>query len=121
MQEEFSTTLKELDKCLTDEYTFWKEIYEGVYSDVDVKDGVNLNIVRNHILYEKHRCEEILGDNFHLYPDSYFYPVPVELPDDFMVSTRKMPLPVLGMIFNVAPNPPINEVLKFDWSEELNI
>ena len=120
MQSELSTTLKTIDKSITDEYTFWREIYEGVYSDVDVKDGVNLNIVRNHILYEKNRCEELLGDCYHLYPDSYFFPVPAELPEDFMVSTRKMPLPILGMIFNVVENPPIEEVMKFEWAEELN-
>lgn len=119
METELMLTLMEIDKCIVDEYTFWKEIFEGQYSDLDVKDGVNLNIVRSHILFEKNRCEEILGDNYHLYPDSYFYPIPEELPEDFMVSTKRLPLPFVGMIFNVVKNPPFSEVMKFDWSEVL--
>lgn len=117
METELILTLMEIDKCIIDEYTFWKEIFEGQYSDLDVKDGVNLNIVRSHILFEKNRCEEILGDNYHLYPDSYFYPVPVELPDDYMAVTRR--LPFIGMLFSIAPNPSYDEVMKFDWGEAL--
>lgn len=117
MQSELSTTLKQIEKCLLDEYTFWKEIYEGVYSDVDVKDGVNLNIVRNHILYEKNRLEELLGDNVHLYPDSYFYPIPDELSEDFMVSPKRLQLPLIGMLFSGERNLPFSEVMKFRWDE----
>lgn len=117
MQSELSKIIKEIEKCLLDEYTFWREIYEGVYSDVDVKDGANLNIVRNHILYEKNRLEELLGNNVHLYPDSYFYPIPNELPEDFMVSTRRLQLPLIGMLFNAESNLPFSEVMKFNWDE----
>lgn len=119
MQSELSNTLKEIEKCLLDEYTFWKEIYEGVYFDADVKDGVNLNIVRNHILYEKNRFEELLGDCFHLYPDAYFYPVPDELPEDFVVAVKRHPLPFMGLIFSMGSNLPFTEVMKFNWSEVL--
>ena len=119
MQSELSTTLMEINKCILDEYTFWREIYEGVYSDLDVKDGVNLNIVRNHILYEKSRIEELLGDSFYLYPDSYFYPVPDELPEDFMVYTQRLPDPLIGIILNASINPPYSEVMKFSWGEVL--
>lgn len=117
MSPELQAVLRGIDKCILDEYTFWKEIYEGKYSDVDVNDGVNLNIVRSNILHEKSRCEEILGDNFNLYSDSYFYPVPAELPNDYMAVTRRLPLPFIGMIFNVAKNLPYSEVMKFDWDE----
>lgn len=119
MPTDLDLTLKEIEKCLLDEYTFWKEIYEGVYSDVDVKDGVNLNIVRNHILYEKSRFEDILGDRFHLYPDSYFYPIPDELPEDFVVYTKRLSNPLIGLILHETLNPLVSEVMKFDWDEIL--
>lgn len=119
MSTNLAITIAEIDKCIVDEYTFWKEIYEGVYSDVDVNDGVNLNIVRNHIMYEKTRCEELLGECFHLYPDSYFYPIPNELPEDFMASPKRLPLPFIGMIFKAESKQPFSEVMKFNWYEEL--
>ena len=119
MQSEFSNTPKEIDKCIVDEYTFWKEIYEGKYFDVDVKDGVNLNLVRSHIIEGKMRCEDVLGDNFFLYPDSYFFPTPALLPEDFMVYIHRMQHPLIGLIFNSSVNPPLNEVFKFNWDEVL--
>ena len=123
MLDDLGTTLKRIEKCITDEYTFWKEIYDGLYFDVDVKDGLNLNIVRNNILLEKIRCEETLGDELYLYPDSYFFPIPEILPEDFVVSTKKLPLPLMGIVLFASknpPNPPYKEMMKFDWKEAFN-
>ena len=112
---EIVLTPKELNEHLTRDYKTWKSIYENGCSDPSFTDGVNLNLVRNHIIYGKMQCEKILGDSYHLYPDSYFFPIPAQLPSDFMAVCRK--LPVLGLLLNPTKHLPYSEVMKFSWSE----
>ena len=113
------SVIEKVNKYIVDEYTFWKDIYDGKYYDADVADGVNLNIVRSHIIEVKRYCEDVLGDNFLLYPDSYFFPIPAELPEDFMVYIHRLEHPLLGLVFNASLNPPVSEVFKFNWDEVL--
>lgn len=60
----------------------WKGIYENGESDPFWPDGANLELVRNHIIYYKKQCEELLepGD----YPDEYFQQLPPEVPRNYM-------------------------------------
>ena len=111
-------TPKELGEKLLDRYERWKSIYEEGSNDPLYEDGININIVRNHILYHKKTCEEVLGDNLHLYPDSYFFPIPMEMPYDFMSVGRNV---LLRDRQYVPANRtlPYSEVVKFDWGEVL--
>ena len=45
-------------KNLENEYERWEHIYKYGSSDPFYADGVNLNLVRNHIIYEKQMIEE---------------------------------------------------------------
>ena len=110
-------TAKELGDYLTDEYKRWQSIYESGCSDPTWEDGVNINLVRNHIFYAKKNIEKYLGDNFLAYPDSYFFPEPVQLPSNFMAVTRR--LACKGETLTATKTLPYSEVLKFNWSEEL--
>lgn len=108
----------DLEAILMSEYSRWKHIFEFGCSDPSWCDGVNINIVRNHILYDKKVVEEVLKDNYIAYPDVYFYPDPVELPNDFMAVDRN--LGCLGKILTANKNMCYNEAIqftKFDWSE----
>lgn len=116
-QREKIPTAKELSEELIDRYTRWSHIYHNGCSDPSYEDGVNLNLVRNHIIYAKKDCEKFLGDNLHLYPDSYFFPDPVQLPNDFMAVDRK--LNCRGKVLLSTKTLPYSEVIKFDWSEVL--
>ena len=104
----------ELQRC----YKRLKDIYENGCSDPTWTDGVNIDLVRNHIIYGKSQCEKVLGDNFIAYPDEYFYPLPVELPDDFMAVDRK--LACRGEYLTANKSMCYSEVVKFDWGEVLN-
>lgn len=110
---EKAPTPKELEEHLTKDYATWKSIYEKGCSDPSFPDGVNLNLVRNHIIYGKIQCEKTLGDNLHLYPDPYFFPIPTELPNDFMAATRG--LACLLKFLQASEKLPYKEVVKFDW------
>lgn len=109
---------KYFHSCLLDSYARWKSIFEYGCSDPLCSDGVNINLVRNHIIYYKRRVEEELKDNYIAYPESYFYPDPVELPNDFMAVDRK----ILSEDKVLTANKSMcySEVVKFDWGEVLN-
>lgn len=115
MSKEKTFTPEELDDHLTGDYSTWKRIYEEGCSDPNWEDGANLNLVRNHILYGKMQCEKILGDNLHLYPDSYFFPTPIEVSNHFMAVSRK--LNGRGVVLDATKIFPYSEALKFDWRE----
>lgn len=104
-----------LEATLLDRYQRWKNIYENGCSDPFWPDGVNINLCRNHIIYQKKVCEYKLGDKFGLYPDSYFYPIPDEVPCDFMAKPRK----INSNVTPIFSDKPYSSMLHFDWSELL--
>lgn len=110
-------TVKELESNLLDRYHRWKDIYDNGSTDPMYEDGTGLNLVRNHISYYKKQCEEVLGDKFFLYPDSYFYPLPIKVSHQFMSVDR-----VCGFTTEMKRSTkvlPYEEAVKFDWSEVL--
>lgn len=111
-------TALQLEGRILSDYSRWKEIFNDGCTDPTWKDGVNIDLVRNHILYDKRCCDEVLKDNHLAYPDSYFYPNPVKLPYDFMAKDRY--LPCLRETFAKNKNISYNEAVKFDWGEVLN-
>lgn len=108
-------TIKQLENELLSDYARWSHIYHFGCSDPFWEDGTNINLVRNHIIYHKGQIEKLLGDKYYLYPDCYFFPKPIELPNDFMAVDRYMP----GKRAVVPSNKTLlySEVLKFDWSD----
>ena len=111
------TTSVDLNNRIIERYSRWKSIFDTGCSDPFWSDGVNINLVRNHIAYEKHRVEEELKDNYIAYPESYFYPDPVELPNDFIAVDRK----ILSEDKVLKANKSISydEAVKFNWGEVL--
>lgn len=75
---------------LLDRYSCWKSIYENGCSDSTWEDGVNLNLVRNHILYFRGLCESTFGTKYWMYPDAYFFPLPPQFPNAFMATSREL-------------------------------
>ena len=110
-------TAKELEEELIDRYTRWSHIYHNGCSDPTWEDGTNINLVRNHILITKKNIENYLGNNFLAYPDCYFFPEPIQLPNDFMAVDRR--LGCRGKILPSTKTLPYEEVVKFCWGEVL--
>ena len=80
---------KELAQQLRDSHSRWQHLLEFGGQDPFYEDGVNMNLVRNHIIYERRMCEEKLeaGD----YPEEYYLPVPKKVSDDFMARRDEIP------------------------------
>lgn len=81
--------LKKLTEYLRLDYNHWRDLFLNGCSDPFWSDGVNINLVRNHILYAKKKLEELLGSDYFVYPIEYYYPEPCEVPSDHVVKDRK--------------------------------
>lgn len=76
-------TNKQLEKELNDSFRRWAHIVKHGAGDPHWEDGVNMNLVRNHIIYYKLKCEEA-----GFYPEAYYLDVPPEASNTYMVSKR---------------------------------
>lgn len=65
---------EELGKNIRDSFARWNYIYQNGAGDPFWEDGVNLELVRNHIIYDKRRCEEELLPE--QYPPEYHMELP---------------------------------------------
>lgn len=115
---------KELKEMLVKDMKRWVHIFNEGCSDPSYCDGVNINLVRNHILHDKAEIERNLQHNYMAYPDEYFYPDPIELPQTFMARDRKAP--ILAGFKNTGSDivpakrygfTSLSQVFLFDWKE----
>lgn len=104
-------TAQSLESTLLKDYRRWKQIFDEGCSDPSWEDGVNTNLVRSHILYTKGEIQRHLKDNFIAYPDSFFYPEPIQLPNNFMAVDRYMPR--FRKTFTATKNLRYNEAIRF--------
>ena len=76
--------LEELEKA----YAQWESLYKQGGSDPFYPDGVNLNLVRNHILYFKRQIEETQP----LYKNSeaYQWELPPQVEDGYMARAKEI-------------------------------
>lgn len=69
-------------KSLEESFARWHYIYQNGGSDPFYTDGLNLNLVRNHIISYKRKIEETLEQEN--YPEVYFKEIPPEIDRDYM-------------------------------------
>lgn len=74
----------QLVKELEQSYDRWNEIYQSGGSDPFWPDGVNLNLVHNHILYYGKQIAELSTKHGFPLPDSFDLPMPPEVDTDYM-------------------------------------
>lgn len=79
---------KELEQDIERELARWKTLYTEGGSDPFWADGVNLNLVRNHILYAKKKCEEELPESE--YPELYYADIPPKVDNNYMAKSEKI-------------------------------
>lgn len=85
-------TLEALTQCLEREFKHWEHLYTYGGYDPFYADGMNLNLVRNHILSYKREIERFMEKEEQeltlfasSYPDIYYKETPPEVSYDYMV------------------------------------
>lgn len=81
--------LKELVEDCAERYERWHTLRTEGGADPYWSDGVNLNLVRNHIKYAKQRIKEHCCKHNLVIPAIYYSPLPPDMPNDFYVVTGK--------------------------------
>ena len=67
---------------LEERFARWDFLYQHGGSDPTWSDGVNLNLVRNHIIYYKKLIKDSYQDS--VYPDIYYRDTPPEVDQNYM-------------------------------------
>lgn len=92
--------VESLVNSINESFARWDHIYQHGTSDPFWPDGVNANLVRNHIIYFRRQLEEMPRENGQ--QDLFLAqevqtaldglrPVPDKLPDDWMCPTGEYP------------------------------
>ena len=76
--------LEELEKA----YAQWESLYKQGGSDPFYADGVNLNLVRNHILYFKRQIEET--QPLYMNSEAYQRELPPQVEDGYMARAEEI-------------------------------
>lgn len=77
---------KTLEEELKEEFQHWDNLLETGGSDPSWPDGVNLNLIINHIIYNKQSMEASKAEA----PEIYHRRTPEKLPDNFMVKAEQI-------------------------------
>lgn len=85
--------LQSISFDLTRSFARWNAIYKKGCQDPNWPDGCNLNLLRNHIIYNKRRIEEILENEHGLgirleIPQSYWTPTPEIVDEEYFADPQ---------------------------------
>lgn len=101
---------EELEKILTERYERWDDIFQFGTNDPSWADGVNLNLVRNHILYIKSQIEEQLDKQD--YPDIYYKDVPPKVDYDYIVRPKEIKEKAQSFFDTLEQYPHLEDILS---------
>ena len=71
------------------EIEHWKHINEHGCNDPFWPDGCNMNLVRNHIIYDRRKIEELCREHGMTLPEEYYLPVPKEVDNQYMAHLKQ--------------------------------
>lgn len=82
--------LKSLAADIETEIKRWNVYFTQGGQDPTWPDGCNMNLIRNHIIYDKMRIDEISKEHGLEYPQEYDYPTPQEVENSFMARSDEI-------------------------------
>lgn len=82
-------TIKALVEDIIREVGAWEHKNENGCSDPFWPDGVNMNLNRNHIIYDKRQIGEICRENGLPLPEEYYIPTPPEVDNYYMANLKQ--------------------------------
>lgn len=94
---------EQLAEVIRESHEQWKRLWKNGGSDPFWTDGVNLNLVRNHIIYGCRLCEEELQEGD--YPEEYYLPLPEKVPQNYMVKSDEIRQKASELMQSIKKNP----------------
>lgn len=71
------------------EIEHWKYINEHGCNDPQWPDGVNMNLTRNHVIYDKREIARLCQENGNGFPEEYYLPAPPEVDNQYMANLKQ--------------------------------
>ncbi len=71
-------------------YLRWQHLYTEGGQDPSYTDGVNMQLVRNHIIFTRREIQELCGILGCELPEVYHWPIPDEVPRDYMAQPDRI-------------------------------
>lgn len=81
--------IQELCNDIRQEIAHWEDLNENGGQDPFWPDGVNMNLIRNHVIYAKQRLAEICNKHGIQLPGEMYLPIPPEVNSNYMASMQK--------------------------------
>ncbi|HIZ80693.1 MAG TPA: hypothetical protein H9722_01190 [Candidatus Mediterraneibacter pullistercoris] len=81
-------TIEILAQDIVREVGAWEYKNENGCSDPFWTDGMNMNLNRNHIIYDKRQIEKVCRDNGLPLPEEYYTPTPPEVSNYYMANLK---------------------------------
>lgn len=73
---------------LRKDYEQWQDVYENGCNDPSWADGYNLNLIRNHIIYDKIQLQQILNED--KLPELNFKELPPKVDSDYIAKKEEI-------------------------------
>ncbi|WP_290095440.1 hypothetical protein [Bacteroides acidifaciens] len=81
--------LAEYKKDIVSQIKEWEDINENGCNDPCWQDGMNMNLVRHHVIYDKVKIAEICEENNLPLPSEYFLPTPPSVENSYMANLKQ--------------------------------
>lgn len=81
--------LQELCKHVRQEIEIWEYINQNGCNDPFWADGTNMNLTRNHIIYDKQQISKICEQYGIPIPEEMYLPTPLEVDNYYMASLKQ--------------------------------
>ena len=97
--------LREQVNKLAERYAYWERERRDGCVDPNWSDGVNLNLVRNHIINFKRQIRRTCDKHGLTIPAIYYRPLPPEMPRDFFSTGKNYNPQRIARILNLRGKP----------------
>lgn len=81
--------IQELCADIRREIAHWIDLNENGGYDPFYPDGVNMNLTRNHIIYDKSQIVELCEKHGIPFPEEMYFPIPPEVDDYYMANLKQ--------------------------------
>lgn len=82
-------TIAEICQDIRKEVQHWKDINQNGCNDPFWPDGCNMNLTRNHIIYDKRKLEDMCLENSCPLPEEYYLATPPEVDNNYMANLKQ--------------------------------
>lgn len=95
---------------LSERFDRWDDVYQNGCHDPSWPDGVNLNLIRNHIMYYKKAIEESM--TYGALPDIYYREMPPEVDNSYIARAEEIRQNAKQTLSAFENNPDIQYIKK---------